>query len=68
MYDFHANFIKKQFDAKLLFIDTESLTHEIKSKDVYEECFKKTNICLTLGIFQETRRFMTVKMKWLLAK
>ena len=68
MYDFHANFIKKQFDAKLLFIDTESLTHEIKSKDVYEECFKKTNICLTLRIFQETRRFMTVKMKWLLAK
>ena len=40
MYDFHSNFIKKQFDAKLLFTDTESLTHEIKSEDVYEECFK----------------------------
>ena len=39
MYDFHYNFIKKNFDAKLLFTDTDSLTYEIKSKDVYEEFF-----------------------------
>ena len=25
MYDFHYNFIKKNFNAKLLFIDTDSL-------------------------------------------
>ena len=36
MYDFHYNFIKKNFDAELLFTDTDSLTYEIKSKDVYE--------------------------------
>ena len=35
MYDFHYNVIKKHFDAALLFTDTESLTYEIKSKDVY---------------------------------
>ena len=29
--------IKKNFDAELLFTDTDSLTYEIKSKDVYEE-------------------------------
>ena len=40
MYDFHYNFIKKHFDAELLFTDTDSLTYEIKSKDVYEEFFK----------------------------
>ena len=40
MYDFHYNFIKKNFDADLLFPDTDSLTYEIKSKDVYEEFFK----------------------------
>ena len=40
MYDFHYNFIKKHFDAELLFTDTDSLTYEIKSENVYEEFFK----------------------------
>ena len=35
MYNFHYNFNKKNFDAELLFTDTESLTYEIKSEDVY---------------------------------
>ena len=35
MYDFHYNFIKKNFDAELLFTDMDSLTYEIKSKYVY---------------------------------
>ena len=39
MYDFHYNFIKKNFDAKLLFTDTDSLTHEIKSKNVMKNLF-----------------------------
>ena len=34
--DFHYNFFKKKIDADLLFTDTDSLTYEIKSKDVYE--------------------------------
>ena len=40
MYDFHYNFIKKNFDVKLLFTDTDSLTYEIKSENVYVEVFK----------------------------
>ena len=40
MYDFHYNFIKKYFNAELLFTDTDSITYEIKSKNVYEEFFK----------------------------
>ena len=32
MYDFHYNFIKKYFDAELLFTDTGSLAYEIKSR------------------------------------
>ena len=44
MYDFHYNFIKKNFDAELLFTDTDSLTYEIKSEDVYENSFKHKHL------------------------
>ena len=44
MYDFHYNFIKKNFDANLLFTDTDSLTYEIKSEDVYEEFFEHKHL------------------------
>ena len=38
MYDFYYNFIKKNFDANLLFINTDNITYKIKSKDdVYEK-------------------------------
>ena len=34
MQDFYYNFIKKNFDAELLFTDTDSLVYEIKSENV----------------------------------
>ena len=40
MYDFHYNFIKRNFNAELLFTDTDSITYEIKSENVYEEFYK----------------------------
>ena len=40
MYDFHYNCIKKNFLAKLLFTDTDSLTYEIKSENFYKEFYK----------------------------
>ena len=40
MYYFHYNFIKKNFSAKLLFTETDSLTYEIKSENVYKEFYK----------------------------
>ena len=43
-YDFHYNFIKKHFDDELLFTDTDSLTYEINSEDVYEEFFKHKHV------------------------
>ena len=40
MYDFHYNFIKNNFNAELLFTDTDSLTYEIKPENVYKDFFK----------------------------
>ena len=40
IYDFHYNFIKKNFSAELLFTDTDSLTYKIKSENVYKEFYK----------------------------
>ena len=44
MYDFHYNLIKKNFDAESLFTDTDSLTYEIKSENVYENFFRWKNL------------------------
>ena len=39
MYKFHHDYIKNKYDnkCKLLFTDTDSLMHEIKTEDVYED-------------------------------
>ena len=69
MYDFHYNFIKKHFDAELLFTDTDSLTYEIKSEDVYEEFFKHkhlfdfNNYSENSKFFEETNKKVIGKMK-----
>ena len=44
MYDFHDNFIKKKIDAELLFTYADNLTYEIKSKDVYEQFFRRKHL------------------------
>ena len=69
MYDFHYNFFKKRFDIELLFTDTDSLTYEIKSEDVYEELFKHKhlfdfrNYPKDSKLFGETNKSVFGKMK-----
>ena len=69
MYDFHYNFIKKNFDAELLFSDTDSFTYEIKSKNVYEEFFKWkdlfdfSNYSKDSKFFNEANKKVISKMK-----
>ena len=58
MYDFHYYIIKKNFNAELLFTDTDSLTYKIKSENVYEEFFKQTDL-----LFDETNKKVIGKMK-----
>ena len=69
MYDFHYNFIKKNFDAELLFTDTDSLAYEIKSENVDEEFFKLkdlfdfSNYPKDSHFFDETNKKVIGKMK-----
>ena len=44
MYDFHYNYIKRKYDAKLLLTDTDSLAYEIKTNDVYESFYKDKDL------------------------
>ena len=67
MYDFHYNFIKKNFDAELLFTDTDSLTYEIKSENVYEEFFKWKDL-FHFSNYQMIQSFLIRLIKKLLAK
>ena len=69
MYYFHHNFIKNSFSAKLLFTDTDSLTYEIKSKNVYkdfykwEDLFDFSNYSKDSEFFDDTNKKVTGKMK-----
>ena len=44
MYGFHYKHIKRKYDAKLLFTDTESLVYEIETDDVYEDFYEDKNL------------------------
>ena len=69
MYDFHYGFIKKGFDAELLFTDADSLAYEIKLEYVHEEFFKHkyllhfSNCPKDLKIFDDTKKKVIFKMK-----
>ena len=67
MYDFHSNFIKKHFDPELLFTDTDSLTHEIKSEDVCKELFKHKHL-FDFSNYPEDSKFFDPTNKKLLLK
>ena len=58
---------KKHFDAELLFADTDSLTNEIKSKDVMKN-FLGANTCLTAVTIQRIQSFLIQLIKNLLVK
>ena len=67
MYDFHSNFIKKYFDPELLFTDTDSLTHEIKSGDACKELFKHKHL-FDFSNYPEDSKFFDPTNKKLLLK
>ena len=67
MYDFHYNFIKKNFGAELLFSDTDSLTYEIKSENIYKKIFKWKDL-FDFSNYSKNSNFFDKTNKKLLAK
>ena len=69
MYDFHYNFIKKNFNAELLFTDTDSLTYEIKSENIYKDfhkwkdLFDFINYSKNSTFYDDTNKKVIGKMK-----
>ena len=61
--------MKKIFDAELLFTDTDSLTYEIKSENVYDKFFEHkhlfdfSNYPTDSKFFDETNKKVIGKMK-----
>ena len=59
MYNFHYNYIKRQYDdkAKLLFTDTDSLTYEIEADDVYLDFWKDKHLFHSSDYPQESKYY-----------
>ena len=65
--DFHYSFIKKLFDAELVFTHTDSVTYKVKSKDVYEDFFKHKSL-INFSNYPKESNFLTRLIKKLLVK
>ena len=68
IYDSHYNSIKKNFDAELLFTDTENLTVISENQKMFTKKFLIGKICLTLVIIQKIQSFLMRLIKGLLVK
>ena len=55
MYEFHYSYIKRKYDAKLLFTNTDSLVYEIKTNDVYKDFYENKNFFDFSGYPQDSK-------------
>ena len=64
---FNTTLLKKNFDAELLFTDTDSLAYEIKSENVYEGFYKCKDLS-NFSNYSKDSKFFDESNKKLLAK
>ena len=69
MYDFHYNYIKEKYgkNAKLLFTDTDSVTYNIKTEDVYKDFWADKDKFDFSG-YKEASDFYDLKNKKVIGK
>ena len=71
MYKFHYDYIKNKYgnDSRILFTATDSLMHELKTQDVYEdfsndkEMFDFSNYSTKSKHFDNSNKLVVGKMK-----
>ena len=65
MYKFHYDYVRNNFDAKLLFTDTDSLVYEINddSDSVYKKCFKDKHLFDFSGYPKESNYYDILNKK-----
>ena len=63
MYNFHYSYIKRKYDAKLLFTDTDSVVYEIKTDYVYEDIYENKNLFDLSDYTQDSKFFDLVNKK-----
>ena len=67
MYNIHYKYIKRKFNANLLFADTESLVYEIKTDDVYEDIYENKKL-FDLGDYPQDSKFFDPANKKVIGK
>ena len=61
MYEFHYKYIKRRYDANLLFTDTDRLVYAIKTNDVYEGFYEDKNLFDFSGYTRDLIKKLLVK-------
>ena len=63
MYEFYYKYIKRKFNANLLFTDTDSLVYEVEADYVYEKFGRDIKICLILVTIRKIQSFLILLIK-----
>lgn len=68
MFDMHYNFIKKKFDANLLFTDTDSLAYEVKIDNIKRDMYTKYDDLFDTSNYPANSKYHNEKNKAVLGK
>ena len=66
-HEFHYNYIKRKWNADLLFTDTDSLVYKIEKEDVYEYFYENKNL-FDFSDYPQHSKFFDLVNKNLLVK
>ena len=67
MYNFHSNFMIREFNTRLLFTDTDSLCYEIHGKNPHTKMYKYKEL-FDLSNFPKSSKYIVMRIKKVLVK